>query len=94
MSSFVRSQHRLFKQILNNSTNRFVQQNFKFSQQKSADVVVNRKKKYFYTAFLAASLVGFGYYVQKEREYGIFLKFIYVSGLQSKNSMKLLCLSW
>lgn len=69
MSRFIRSQSRLLRQICGNSQRQFLQQQQKYSQQIN-EPVVSRKKKYIYTAFLGVSLIGFGYYIAKEREYG------------------------
>lgn len=49
---------------------RVIQQQLKYSQQSVAEPVVNRKKKYIYTALLGTSLIAFSYYVYKEKEYG------------------------
>lgn len=70
MSWFIRSHGRLLRQIYGQSRTQFVRQQLRYSQQNIPEPVVNRKKKYLYTAFLGVSLIGFGYYVKKEREYG------------------------
>lgn len=70
MSSFIRSNGRLFRKLFDNSPNRIFQQRLKYSQQSSTEPVISRKKKYIYTAFLGLSCIAFGYYVRKEKEYG------------------------
>lgn len=70
MSSFIRSQGRLFKQVFGGSQCRLIQPHLKYSQQISTEPVVSRKKKYIFTAFVGLSFIAFGYYVKKEKEYG------------------------
>lgn len=75
MSIIIRNQECLFRQILGSSRRRIFQQQFKYSQQNVLEPVVNRKKKYIYTAFIGTSLIAFSYYVYKEKEYGKFIVF-------------------
>lgn len=49
------------------------QQQLKYSQQSISEPVVNRKKKFIYTAFIGASFIAFSYYVYKEKEYGNYI---------------------
>lgn len=71
MSVFIRSQGRLIRELCGNVRKSSLTQQLKYSQQKIPDSpIVSKKKKYLYTAFLGASIFGFAYYVNKEREYG------------------------
>lgn len=70
MSWFVRSHGQLVRQVCGRGRCQLVQQKLRYSQQNIPEPVVKGKKKYVYTAFLAGSLIAFGYYVNKEREYG------------------------
>lgn len=71
MAIFIRNRSSLFRQLLFGTTEkRTIQQQFKYSQKTVAEPVVNRKKKYIYTAFIGTSLIAFSYYVYKEKEYG------------------------
>lgn len=71
MSVFIRSQGRLIRELCGNVRRSNITQQLKYSQQKIPDSpIVSKKKKYMYTAFLGASIFGFAYYVNKEREYG------------------------
>lgn len=76
MSWFIRSHGRLLRQVCGQARSQLVRQQLKYSQQNIPEPVISRKKKYLYTAFMGASLIGFGYYVNKEREYGKFKLFI------------------
>lgn len=67
MSRFVGTQSRLFKQMCSRA--QFVQQQLRYSQQ-NIEPVVSGKKKYVYTAVLGSAVIGFGYYLKKEVEYG------------------------
>lgn len=73
MSRFIRSQGRLLRQFWANARVQFVQQQSRYSQKSIPEPTVSRKKKYLYCVFLGASAIAFGYYVNKEREYGSFL---------------------
>lgn len=73
MSVFVRYQGRFIKELCGSVRGGVIKQSLKYSQQKPSDPVVTGKKKYLYTAILGASLFGFGYYINKEREYGTVL---------------------
>lgn len=74
MSRFIRSQSRLFKQMCTNSRPQLIQQQLRYSQQSTSEPnsepVVSGRKKYLYTAFLGSVVIGFGYYLKKELEYG------------------------
>lgn len=74
MSSLIRYQGRLIRQLCSSSRLGCFRQQFcqqlRNSSQNISEPVVSRKKKYFYTALVGASLIGFGYYVIKEEEYG------------------------
>lgn len=71
MSVLIRSQGRLFRELCGSVRSGVIKQQLNYSQQQiSNSPVVSKKKKYMYTAFLGASILGFGYYVSKEREYG------------------------
>lgn len=75
MSIIIRNQRNLFRHILGTSRRQIFQQHSKYSQQNVLEPVVNRKKKYIYTAFIGTSLIAFSYYVYKEKEYGNFIVF-------------------
>lgn len=75
MSILIRNQGGLLRQILGTNRRRIFQQQLKYSQQNVLEPVVDRKKKYIYTAFIGTSLIAFGYYVYKEKEYGKFIVF-------------------
>lgn len=77
MSSFIRSQCRLFKHFSGCSQYRIIQQNHKYSQQNYVEPVVSRKKKYLFTGFIGMSFIAFGYYLHKEKEYGNYYKVIF-----------------
>lgn len=75
MSIIIRNQGCLFRQILGSTRRQMFQQQLKYSQQNLSEPVVNRKKKFIYTAFIGTSLVAFSYYVYKEKEYGNLIVF-------------------
>lgn len=70
MSWFIRSHGQLIRQVCGRGRSQFIQQKLRYSQQKNPDVVVSGKKKYISIALLGGSLIAFGYYVKKERDYG------------------------
>lgn len=69
MSQLIRYSNRLFGQF---SRKALLQPKLNYSGQaiKPNDIKLSRKKKYIYTAFIAASTIGFAYYVKKEKYYG------------------------
>lgn len=75
MSLLIRNQCSLFRKIFGTTKKRIFQQQLKYSQQNVLEPVVNRKKKFIYTAFIGTSLIAFSYYVYKEKEYGNFMLF-------------------
>lgn len=70
MSRFIRSQSRLLQQMCAGSRPQWIQQQLRYSKQSPSEPVVTGRKKYLYTAFLGTVVIGFGYYLKKELEYG------------------------